>query len=151
MKAQFWNKTKTGFKISKLLASCIISSYKFDFPHSHTSFFPSFQGPRGRGGPPPMSPRGGRGGFDRGRGTRGQRGMRGATGRGARGGAAMARGGPQRGGKRKAGGDHNQGMTKRRNTSHDGNWGAQPIAQQPLDSGYNDSQWYQDSYGQQWS
>jgi heterogeneous nuclear ribonucleoprotein Q len=58
-----------------------------------------------------------------------------------------------RGGKRKAQGDFSMGQTKRRNVQD--NWGAQPIAQQPLDStgydgGYNDSQWYQDSYGQNW-
>ena len=105
------------------------------------------QGPRGRGGAPQ---RGGRGGV----GTVGVRGNRGGNNRGGRGmasgrggtlrGGAGSRGGQQRGGKRKMGGDHNQGQTKKRNT--DGNWGAQPIAQQPL----NDSQWYQDSYGQQW-
>lgn len=111
-------------------------------------------GPRGRGGAPP---RGGRGGGNPvGRGNRGARGgaagARGGTaaGRAARGGAG-GRGGQQRGfGKRKMGGDHNQGQTKKRLTQ-DGNWGAQPIAQQPLNQseGY-DSQWYQDSYGQQW-
>lgn len=112
------------------------------------------QGPRGRGGAPP---RGGRGGGNpAGRGSRGARGgasgARGGTaaGRAARGGAG-GRGGQQRGyGKRKMGGDHNQGQTKKRLTQ-DGNWGAQPIAQQPLNqSGGYDSQWYQDSYGQQW-
>lgn len=107
------------------------------------------QGPRGRGGVPP---RGGRGGVNpAARGARGARGMRGGgAGRAARGGPG-GRGGQLRGGKRKIGGDHNQGQTKKRNTQ-DGNWGAQPIAQQPLNQsgGYNDSQWYQDSYGQQW-
>jgi hypothetical protein len=92
-----------------------------------------------------------------GRGNRGARGgatgSRGGTaaGRAARGGAG-GRGGQQRGfGKRKMGGDHNQGQTKKRLTQDGGNWGAQPIAQQPLNQseGY-DSQWYQDSYGQQW-
>ena len=83
------------------------------------------------------------------RGARGARGMmRGgaaaaAAGRGVRG--AM-RGAPPRGGKRKLGGDQQHNMTpqtKKRNTQD--NWGAQPIAQQPLD----DQQWYHDSYGQQ--
>lgn len=85
------------------------------------------------------------------RGSRGVRGTRGAVARGGRGGAG-GRGAQQvpRGGKRKIGGDHNPGQSKKRNT--DGNWGAQPIAQQPLNqsAGY-DSQWYQDSYGQQWN
>ncbi len=107
------------------------------------------QGPRGRGGVPPRGSRGG--GTPAARGSRGARGAaRGgaASGRAARGG--MGRGGQQRGGKRKIVGDHTQGMTKKRNTQ-DGNWGAQPIAQQPLNqSGGYDSQWYQDSYGQQW-
>ena len=94
----------------------------------------------------------------------------GARGRGPRPGAGSLRGGrggppfkgqpnQPRGGKRKAGNDLSQGVTKRRNTQ-DGNWGNQPIAQQPLDqSGYgsggydytgNDAQWYQDSFGQNW-
>lgn len=65
---------------------------------------------------------------------------------------------PRGGGKRKAGGDFSQGVTKRRNMQD--NWGNQPIAQQPLDrsdygsGGYkysgNDAEWYQDSYGQNW-
>lgn len=60
---------------------------------------------------------------------------------------AAGRGGA---GKRKIGGDSNPTLAKKRNTQ-DGNWGAQPIAQQPLSaSGGYDSQWYQDSYGQQW-
>nr|ABP04054.1 RNA-binding protein [Pinctada fucata] len=127
--------------------------------------------PRGRGGrmpPPPMRGRGGappplRGGP---RGGAVARGSRGAM-RGARGAAVRGRGMPaggnvskspaamQRGGKRKAGGDMNQTNSKKRNMSD--NWGAQPIAQQPLDQsgyggggGYNDSQWYQDSFGQNW-
>jgi hypothetical protein len=107
-------------------------------------------GQRGRGGAPPRGSRGG--GTPAARGSRGARGgaARGGTsaGRAARGG--MGRGAAQRGGKRKMGGEHTQGMTKKRNTL-DGNWGAQPIAQQPLNqSGGYDSQWYQDSYGQQW-
>lgn len=119
---------------------------------------------RGRGGPPPPPPGRGRGGIPPrgarvavGQGARGAaRGARGAmtrgAGRGGRGGAG-GRGGPLRGGaagKRKAGGDHNQGLPKKRNTQD--SWGAQPIAQQPLGQagGYED-QWYQDSYGaQQW-
>ena len=70
--------------------------------------------------------------------------MSGAPGRVARGGGnrGAPRGGA--GGKRKMTSDHSQGMAKKRNT--DSNWGAQPIAQQPL----SDSQFYQDSYGQQW-
>ena len=86
-----------------------------------------------------------------GRGRGGARGRgSGGMGRAARG--AGSRGAMQRGaGKRKMGGDHNQGVAKKRNTQ-DGNWGAQPIAQQPLSqAGGYDSQWYQDSsYGQQW-
>lgn len=76
------------------------------------------------------------------RGARGMMGRGGAAGRGARGvGRGQLRGGA---GKRKAPGDHNQTQIKKRNTQD--SWGAQPIAQQPL----NDQQWYQDSYGQQW-
>ena len=85
---------------------------------------------------------------------RGPRGSRGGP-RGGMGGRGQARGGPggrgaafaPRGGnKRKAPGDVSQGQSKKRNT--DGNWGAQPIAQQPLG---DSSQWYQDSYSsQQW-
>lgn len=109
-----------------------------------------------------MQPMRGRGGI-RGRGAPAQ-GARGRGGRGGRGGglgargrgAAQPRGGAlNRGGKRKAGGDYSFGQAKRRNMQD--NWGAQPIAQQPLDQlgyggGYsgNDSQWYQDSYGQNW-
>jgi len=117
---------------------------------------------RGRGGPPPPPPgprgrggaplRGARGGVSpAGRGSRGARGARGGpAGRGAARGEIGGRGAQQRGGKRKMGGDHNQGLTKKRNTQ-DGNWGAQPIAQQPLNqSGGYDAQWYQDSYSQQW-
>ncbi|KAL4233453.1 hypothetical protein ACF0H5_008134 [Mactra antiquata] len=124
--------------------------------------------PRGRGGrggpmPPPVRGRGGvppRGG-PRG-GPAAARGMRGA----ARGRGAMVRGrgagGPGRGqqtpprGKRKAPEAATGAQAKRRATGSD--WGAQPIAQQPLgQSGYGagyggegDSQWYQDSYGQNW-
>ena len=85
------------------------------------------------------------------RGARGARGAaRGAAGRGGRGGAGGRGAQGQRGGKRKAGGDFNPGNPKKRNTQD--NWGAQPIAQQPLNQsgGYSDAQWYQDSYGQQW-
>lgn len=115
---------------------------------------------RVRGGGPPRGGRGGatqavrgsrgaRGGMARGGGGGGGGMARGAAG-GRGGGAGGNRGAQQRGGgKRKIGGDHSQGMTKKRNT--DGNWGAQPIAQQPLNqSGGYDSQWYQDSYSQQW-
>lgn len=112
---------------------------------------------RGRGGVPPPH-RGGPRGGPVARGSRGAlRGVRGAArGRGAAGGMGGLGGKSlvPRGGKRKAGGDINQGQSKRRNLQD--NWGAQPIAQQPLDQsgygggGYNDSQWYQDSYGQNW-
>ncbi|XP_069129810.1 heterogeneous nuclear ribonucleoprotein Q-like isoform X1 [Argopecten irradians] len=123
------------------------------------------QGPRGgrggRGGQPPMRGRGGgppRGGGPRGgmipRGARGaMRGSRGMIrGRGGAGGPSSPP--PNRGGKRKAGNEIGQSQTKRRNTQE--NWGAQPIAQQPLDQSgsyggdYNDTEWYQDSYGQNW-
>lgn len=60
-----------------------------------------------------------------------------------------------RGGKRKAPEATNTGAQQKKRKN---DWGAQPIAQQPLgQSGYggsygggNDSQWYQDSYGQNW-
>lgn len=81
--------------------------------------------------------------------------------RGGRGGGAAFKGQPvqPRGGKRKAGTDFSQSVTKRRNTQD--NWGNRPIAQQPLEQtaygsgGYddysgNDAQWYQDSFGQNW-
>lgn len=88
------------------------------------------------------------------------RGRGGARGRGIGGGLGRARGAGSRGGmtprggKRKMGGDNNPNLAKKRNTQ-DGNWGAQPIAQQPLSQGGGgaggyDSQWYQDSYSQQW-
>jgi len=65
------------------------------------------------------------------------------------------RGGPMMrpwGGKRKFGGDHGQAGAKR------SNWGAHPIAQQPLRGGFNnyysggsgEDQWYQDTYGDNW-
>ncbi|VDI37998.1 heterogeneous nuclear ribonucleoprotein R [Mytilus galloprovincialis] len=122
------------------------------------------RGRGGRGGPPPMRGRGGaippggpRGAGAAVRGSRGAVRGRGApaSGRGGRGGITPQKMGQQmaRGGKRKAQGDFSMGHTKRRNVQD--NWGAQPIAQQPLDStgydaSYNDSQWYQDSYGQNW-
>lgn len=62
-----------------------------------------------------------------------------------RGGARGGAGGGFAAGKRKLGMDHNAGQSKKRNTQD--NWGAQPIAQQPLN---NDQQWYQDSYGTTW-
>ncbi len=105
---------------------------------------------RARGGVPPRGARGTAAALGVARGARGVRGImpRGAVGRGARGGAG-GRGGPLRGGKRKAGGEHNQGFLKKRSTD---SWGAQPIAQQPLgQAGGYDDEWYQDSYGgQQW-
>ncbi|XP_013416723.1 heterogeneous nuclear ribonucleoprotein Q [Lingula anatina] len=117
------------------------------------SFGPPRAGPRGRGGIPPGGGRGGRGspmqrGGMGGRGG-GFRGGRGGIPRGGRGGQPMRGGNANRrpGGKRKMGGDGNQGQNKRRTTSDQ--WGAQPIAQQPLefDGG---QEWYQDSYGSQW-
>ena len=87
---------------------------------------------------------------------RGPRGSRGGPRGGGMGGRGQGRGGPggrgaafaPRGGnKRKSPSDTSQGQSKKRNT--DGNWGAQPIAQQPL-GGDSSSQWYQDSYSQQW-
>jgi len=112
---------------------------------------PSASPHRGRGGGPPRGGRGAGGIMGRGRG--------GARGRGAGGGLGRARGAGSRGamtprgGKRKMGNDTNPSLAKKRNT--DGNWGAQPIAQQPLSQGGGgaggyDSQWYQDSYSQQW-
>ncbi|XP_077977880.1 heterogeneous nuclear ribonucleoprotein Q-like isoform X2 [Glandiceps talaboti] len=103
-------------------------------------------GGQGRGG------RGGGGGF-----RGGQQGGRG-RGRGAQGGGRGRGGGFA--GKRKAD-SQNAGDSKRRFTQNQNsqNWGAQPIAQQPLDqdygSGYGygsggDSQWYQDSFSQPW-
>lgn len=115
----------------------------------------TFQAMRGRA-PAPMRGGGGmaRGGPGAARGSRGTMRGRGApaSGRGRGGNVAQKM---QRGGKRKAGGDVNTVMSKRRNLD---NWGAQPIAQQPLDQSgysggggnYNNEQWYQDSYGQNW-
>ena len=112
--------------------------------------FVSFQS-RGRGGVPLRGARGTAGQGARGI-IRGARGMSArGTGRGGRGGAGGRGMPPQRGGgKRKLGGEHSQGMPKKRNTQD--SWGAQPIAQQPLNqSGGYEDQWYQDSYGaQQW-
>lgn len=119
------------------------------------SLFLIFQPVRGRGAPPF---RAARGGMPVGRGTRGSNraGRGGVPARGARGGGSATQK-AVRGGKRKAGTDFSQGQSKRRVVSD--NWGAQPIAQQPLDqsnygtgSGYtgNDAQWYQDSYGGNW-
>lgn len=114
------------------------------------------QGMRGRAPAAPMRGGGGmgRGGPGAARGSRGTMRGRGAptSGRGRGGNVAQKM---QRGGKRKAGGDVNTAMSKRRNLD---NWGAQPIAQQPLDQSgygggggnYNNEQWYQDSYGQNW-
>lgn len=110
---------------------------------------------RGRGGVPPRG--GPRGGPAAARGMRGAARGRGAMLRGR--GAAGAGRGQQtpRGGKRKAP-EANAGgaQAKRRATANE--WGAQPIAQQPLGqsgygagySGEGDAQWYQDSYGQNW-
>jgi len=113
---------------------------------------------RGRGGGPPRAgPRGGPAAAARG--MRGAARARGAMMRGR--GAPVAGRGQQtpRGGKRKAP-EAVPGpagaQPKRRATANE--WGAQPIAQQPLgQSGYGagyggegDAQWYQDSYGQNW-
>lgn len=110
------------------------------------------RGPRGAGGPI-RGPRGG--------GMRGNRGggMRGGP-RGGRGGQRGGRGGRggNIGGKRKFEGSQ-QMDTKRRNTQG-GQWGAQPIAQQPLDqqsygydynSGYGKDSWSSDNYGTGWN
>ena len=111
-----------------------------------------FQGPRGRGGPPMRGGRGGNMRGGRGGGGGNMRGGRGGSGgRGGRGGrGGMGDKGGPRGGKRKMGTDHSQGPMKRRNVDQN-QWGAQPIAQQPLESSGYEAQWYQDSYGgQQW-
>jgi len=104
---------------------------------------------RGRGGAR-GAPRGS-GGMGRARGAGSRGGTGGAPPSGPRGGGAGAA-------KRKIGGaDSNPALAKKRNTAGTDNWGAQPIAQQPLSSGGAsggyDSQWYQDSYGggQQWA
>lgn len=113
---------------------------------------------RGRGGVPPPSlggPRGAPGAAARG--PRGPRGPRGGPPRGR--GAPPSRGQQPpmaRGGKRKAGPEAATAASQQKKRKND--WGAQPIAQQPLgQSGYgssyggaSDSQWYQDSYGQNW-
>ncbi|XP_052809922.1 heterogeneous nuclear ribonucleoprotein R-like [Mya arenaria] len=112
---------------------------------------------RGRGGGPPRG--GPRGGPAAARGMRGAARARGAMMRGR--GAPVAGRGQQtpRGGKRKApeAAPATAGaQAKRRATASE--WGAQPIAQQPLGqsgygagySGEGDAQWYQDSYGQNW-
>jgi len=156
----------------------------YDYYHPYGPPAPPMM-PRGRGArggpysPPPM--RGGRGpggmaGMGPGHGPHGAAGPRGAGARGRggpRGGMERGRGGrgghplhsparaqpnQPRGGKRKAAGGDGQ-ASKRRNTDG-GAWGNQPIAQQPLHSGYgsggyhdysgDDAQWYQDSYGQSW-
>ncbi|XP_023694956.2 heterogeneous nuclear ribonucleoprotein Q-like isoform X2 [Paramormyrops kingsleyae] len=118
--------------------------------------------PRGRGGAAAAPPRGRagfslRGGLGPSRGMRGARGSVHPRGRGVRG----ARGGRGEsvGGKRKAD-VYNQPDSKRRQTNNQ-NWGSQPIAQQPLVHGGDNSanygyrpdnqEFYQDSFGQQWN
>lgn len=113
---------------------------------------------RGRGGAPPPSLGGPRGAP--GAAARGPRGLRGGRGGPVRGRGAPAGRGQQtpvaRGGKRKAGPETPATATQQKKRKNE--WGAQPIAQQPLgQTGYggsygggNDSQWYQDSYGQNW-
>ncbi|XP_033113280.1 heterogeneous nuclear ribonucleoprotein R-like isoform X2 [Anneissia japonica] len=99
-------------------------------------------GMRGRGG---RGMGGGGGGGPRGRGGRGGAGGgRGQRGRGARGGRGGGRGGNVSG-KRKYDGQPS-GDPKRGRTG--GQWGAQPIAQQPL--GGNDY-WYKDTYAGGWN
>jgi heterogeneous nuclear ribonucleoprotein Q len=109
---------------------------------------------RGRGGVPPRG--GPRGGPAAARGMRGAARARGVVMRG-RGASGPGRGQQtNRGGKRKAEATAGVQQAKRRTTAND--WGAQPIAQQPLGqsgygggySGEGDAQWYQDSYGQNW-
>uniref|UniRef100_A0AAY5EAU6 RRM domain-containing protein n=1 Tax=Electrophorus electricus TaxID=8005 RepID=A0AAY5EAU6_ELEEL len=99
--------------------------------------------PRGRAGFPQRG-----GGASRGLRGGGARGAPVSRGRGVRG---------ARGGKRKADG-YSQPDSKRRQTSNQ-NWGSQPIAQQPLQSGdhsgnygyqADNQEFYQDSFGQQW-
>ncbi|XP_067675876.1 heterogeneous nuclear ribonucleoprotein R-like isoform X1 [Haliotis asinina] len=131
----------------------------FDYDDYYGGYGPPVPRGRGRGGPPPPMAIRGRGAPPRGP-SRGGPGVRGGPGRGARGRGVVGprgRGNAQpkqlRGGKRKAGMELHVGQSKRRNLD---SWGNQPIPQQPLDqSGYggyggNDSQWYQDSYGQNW-
>lgn len=110
---------------------------------------------RGRGGVPPRG--GPRGGPSAARGVRGAVRGRGAAMVRGRGAGGTGRGQQTvRGGKRKAPDASGAAQAKRRVTNND--WGAQPIAQQPLgQSGYGtgysgdgDAQWYQDSYGQNW-
>ncbi|XP_002731265.1 heterogeneous nuclear ribonucleoprotein Q-like isoform X2 [Saccoglossus kowalevskii] len=110
---------------------------------------------RGRSGYPM------RGGPMGGRGTYGNRGGQGLRSRGR--GLGIQSGGRGRGGfmgKRKAD-TQNTGDSKRRFTQNlnSQNWGAQPIAQQPLEQDYSsgygygsggDQQWYQDSFSQPW-
>ena len=126
--------------------------------------FVSWQPMRGAGGPLRGHAIGGlgiRGAAARGRGAGPVRGAP-RGGRGAINGNSPA-GSPvgARGGKRKAGTDLQSGTSKRRNTDV---WGTQPIAQQPLkqdmkqdlygaisyDGNESGTEWYQDSYGQQW-
>lgn len=49
--------------------------------------------------------------------------------------------------KRKAGADQLAGQSKKQRIAQDSNWGAQPIAQQPLGT---DQEWYQDSFTSSW-
>lgn len=95
------------------------------------------RGARGGGGV-----MGGRGAASRGVGARG--GGRGAGRGGGVGGGGM--GGGAMSAKRKMPGvDLNAGQSKKRNTQD--NWGAQPIAQQPLST---DQEWYEDSFASTW-
>jgi len=138
----------------------------FDYYGGYGGYAPPQRG-RGRGGPMMAPPGRGRGGIPPRGGPRGgpaaARGLRGAArGRGGamvrgRGAAGSGRGQQTvRGGKRKAPDASGGVQPKRRVTNND--WGAQPIAQQPLGqsgygggySGEGDAQWYQDSYGQNW-
>ncbi|XP_043232975.1 heterogeneous nuclear ribonucleoprotein Q-like isoform X2 [Amphibalanus amphitrite] len=131
--------------------------YYYDYPASAPA-------PRGRGKPPmagrsrgATAMRGRGGGPPAARGSPSARGMaagrgaaRGMRSRGAPRGAARGAGLP---GKRKFDGGHqNQGEYKRRQPN--GNWGTNPIPQQPLhNNGYRgraSHDFYSDSYGEQW-
>ncbi|XP_074661295.1 heterogeneous nuclear ribonucleoprotein Q-like [Tubulanus polymorphus] len=126
--------------------------YWYDYCDDYYFYGPPPPPPmRGRGGPRGMG-RGGRGLGGGGGGFRGRPFRGGATG-GNGGGGGMMR---PWGGKRKFGGEHGGGPPA---GGKRGNWGAHPIAQQPLRGGFNnyyagsgggDDQWYQDTYGDNW-
>lgn len=104
----------------------------------------------GRGAPlGALAPRGVRAAA--GRANTGRAGRGGARGGSSSSGGKLSRGAAGAQGKRKL--DNSAAHpSKKRNTEH-AQWGAQPIAQQPLHfaGGAGDDEWYQDSYsGQQW-